>query len=52
MPRRKRLAISMAKLEAKPWLAEANDHHSMIMKYPERVPKTSSSFPPKAYIPA
>src|SRR6185437_9048410 len=52
MPRRKRLAINMPNPVARPWLAQARDHQSMMNKKPVRVPSTSRSLPPPAYMPA
>ncbi len=52
MPSRRRLTTSMLKLVARPWLAQATDQKSMIASMPMRVPTTSMSLPPPAYITA
>src|SRR5690242_12680446 len=49
-PRSRRLADSMTKLVASPWLAHASDHHTMIQTNPARVPSVSISLPPAAYM--
>ena len=52
MPSSSRLAASMPTLVASPWLAHASDQNSMIARNPVRVPTTSMSLPPPAYITA
>ena len=42
----------MAKLVASPWAAHATDQATMINANPVRVPSTSISLPPAAYITA
>jgi hypothetical protein len=49
-PRRARLSASVATLTASPWLAQARDQKSMMTVKPRRVPRTSISFPPPAYM--
>ena len=52
MPSRNRLTANSGTLVASPWLAQASDHHNMIIKNPLRVPNRSISFPLPAYISA
>ena len=52
IPNRNRLTASNPKVVASPWLAQASDHHTMITRKPCRVPSTSTSLPPPAYISA
>jgi hypothetical protein len=52
LPPENRLAASMAKVVAKAWLAQASDQKIMITVNPRRVPSTSTSFPPPAYMKA
>ena len=42
----------MPTLVASPWLAQASDQNTMIARSPARVPTTSISLPPPAYITA
>jgi hypothetical protein len=51
-PSRKRLTASVETLAASPWLAQASDQNSMMTVNPRRVPSTSISLPPPAYISA
>ena len=51
-PRSSRQAASMPKLVARPWLAQASDQNTMMIVKPRRVPSTSSSRPPAAYMKA
>src|SRR6478672_741809 len=45
-PSKNRLAASMAKFSASPWLAQAIDQNTIIRKNPRRVPRASLSLPP------
>ena len=51
-PSRKRLAASIQKPVARPWLAHASDQKTMMRENPRRVPSRSISAPPPAYISA
>src|SRR5215469_17455063 len=51
-PSRNRLAASMAKLIASPWLRHEIDQNSMISVNPRLVPRASESLPPPAYMKA
>ena len=42
----------MPTLPASPWLAQASDQNTMITVKPRRVPSTSISLPPPAYMSA
>ena len=46
------LAASRPKLVAREWLAHASDQNTMMIVKPSRVPRTSNSRPPAAYMKA
>ena len=50
MPSRNRLTASVPTLVASPWLAQASDQNTMMTVKPRRVPRTSISLPPPAYM--
>jgi len=52
MPSSRRLTASIPTLVASPWLAQASDQNTMMARRPARVPTTSISLPPPAYITA